>query len=1142
MTFHYLIGRAHKNLQNQLFQRIVKSGKENPQKNILCIVPEQFTLQTERDLIDSQNLQGMMQIEVLSFTRLAQRIFSEVGGITRVEINELGKNMMIRKLLEEYKEDLLVYEKLTDKPGFTHTMSEMIRELKQHRIQPSELNQMISLMEEERTSGGLTKKLWDIGLIYEQLEKAYENLYWDQEDRMEALAESIEKSGFIKESEVFIHGFYEYTPQMRKVIEEIGKHAGNLTFSFIMDSAAKAEEGDLFSVPRKSLLGFQKIAAKLEIQENYMHVNEKQERPPELAYIEQNFFAYPSIPYSEKPEKITLFAGKNPQGEVEGVARKIVEMLREEGTRFRDIAVVAGDLSMYGPLVKRVFDEHGIPYFLDQKRLSMEQPPISWIRYALRTVESQFGYEDFFRFLKTGFHPLEDEEVEALENLAIETGLKGKKWKTPFTEINHEGLFAMEDNRIKLIPHFMDLEEKLKQGKTVKEKIEGLIHFMEAFTLSSRIENWLEGLKEKGNFESYSLNSQVWNQCLEIFDQMVAILGDREMNLPIFIKVLESAMEAGEVGVIPSTADQVLVGSVERSRAQEIKGLFIIGANDGLLPQIREGNPLLLDRERKMLRKQGLSLEEDSETKLFEENYNIYLLLSKPKESLWFSYSIADGEGKALRPSIFTERFASLFPHLDTLDERFEQRGKYSQVSSGKGTFSVLTEKMRDFVDGIDVPEIWWHIYRYYEKDEEWNSRVLEMKKGLFYKNQQKNLQPEIARKLYEPPLRASVSRFEGYHNCPYAHFVRYGLRPKERKTFEVENVDMGELFHESIDGFAKKTEGQGISWKNIDEAEAEKMVEQVLEDLVPDFRYGVLKSNYRYQYLTRRMKRIARKSVRTMVEQVKKGEFLPYQHELYFNGMDHDQIPFVVELKTGEKIYLEGRIDRLDLYEEGNEAYLKVMDYKSGYGDFDLSRFYHGLKIQLLLYLDAALAYEGMMRGKEVKPAGVFYFKIDDPMIQDPTDGDPDVRKREAIEKSIQDSINKELKMNGLAIKNVEILKKIDRNLSSSSDILPVGLKKDGDFYANASVASEEEFKMLIGYVRGMLKESGEEILQGKIGITPCKIAKYTPCGYCSYKGICQFDSRLEDNQYRVLKKMKDEEVYQNIQREISKGGEENA
>ena len=1133
MPLRYLMGRAHANLQETLFQEISRRKGENPEGRFFLIVPEQFTLQTERALIESQDLLGILNVEVLSFTRLGYRIFNEVGGITSVVIDELGKNMMIKKILQEHREKLLMYEKISDQQGFANKMAEMITELKRHRITPIELHQTIRQLEDEgQEDSPINYKLWDISMIYEKLNQTFENHYFDSEDRMDQMIEYLPRAEFIKDTEVWIHGFYQYTPQMESLIETLEKQTKNITITFVMDNNPREEEQELFAVPEKALRKFRTMAKKEGIREEFIYLEQEKNHdiPGALEHIEQEFYAYPFQKYPEVPGGIELYAGANPYGEVEQMARRIISLVREKNYRFRDIAIVSGNIQGYTMLIRRAFEEYGIPFFLDEKRSSMDRPAMEWILSALKTVESNYRYDQVFRFLKTGLHTLTLEEVESLENYALAYGIRGSAWKEDFRYGKEETLDELNGIRKRFIDPFLSLEKPLKGKKKVEEKTRSLFRFMEIQGLKEKLDLWLLQLKQQGHFESHSENTQVWNQTMEIFDQLVEILGSQKLSLKEYIKVLESGFEAAEVGVIPSTIDQVLVGNLERSRAQDIKAMFLIGGNDGVIPYIEEKEELFLDHERVLLKKKGLEIEEDGETKLFEQNYGIYLALSKPRHYLWFSYAVSDNEGRALRPSILVERFLSLFPKLVIRDERFDRQEELEKISTASGTFKGLTDKMREYVEGKDINPLWWDVYGFYVGKKEWQQPRKTMVQGLFYQNQQERIDGDLAKALYETPVRASASRFEKYHHCPFAHFVSYGLRPKERKKYEVQTVDMGDLFHQSIDTFAKQSEEQKLDWQTMDPKQGEALVEAVIDELAPSFGNGVLTSSYRYQYLTRRLKRISKKTVKTLIEQVQQGDFMPFKHEFAFGGGMVDKLPFVIELSGGEKIYLEGRIDRLDrLVEEGN-SYLKVMDYKSGYAEFDLNALYHGLKIQLLLYLDAALSYESLGQQGTLRPAGVFYFKIEDPMVKDPGSDEPRAEEREAYERAVEKEINKQLKMKGLALKDVSILKKMDKNLGSASEILPVGIKKDGEFNKSSSVASKEEFQGMIQYVRRLLRESGEDILKGKITVSPCKVGDRAPCDYCDYGGICQFDLQLKDNQFRYLKDRKPEEVLERI------------
>jgi len=1132
MGFRYIIGRAGRGKTHYLLEEIQK--KINQQTNrIILLVPEQFTLQAERDLIEKLNLPGLMGVEVLSFSRLAHYVFNEAGGLTRVYMNEQGKNMVLRKIVDEVNKDLTVYKKASEQSGFIEMLSQLLSELKQFDILPEDLYQQANEMNNEQL---LRKKLQDIAYIYDQFNQYAKENYMDSEDAINLLIEKIEQSAFLQCAEIWIDGFYTLTPQMYRIIEKLGLIAKNLTFTITMDTHTQGKDGDLFKLSYLHYKHIQEIARRHHFSEEVIDLNQipinKRVKSSEIHHIEQEFYAYPYQVYAEKTKDITLYAGMNLQTEVEQVAAKIVALVRDQGLRWRDIAVISNDLENYGPLIKRVFAEYQIPYFLDQTRTIMHNPIIELILSSLEVIERNYPYEPVFRLLKTGFTGIDPDLYEKLENYVLRYGVKGKKWKKPFNDGDKEALDELNKVRERFIKSMKPLEQAMKGKKTVEERTRALYEYLHGIHLDEQLEDWIDHLKKLERYEYVNEYTQIWNLVTEIFDQLVEMIGEHPIHLKKYIRVLESGFLSIKIGIIPTTIDQVLIGNMQRSKSHDIKALFILGVNDGIIPLKNVEEGILADDEKMTMKEKGLILGSDSERKAYEEKLMIYAALSKPSQYLWISYSMGDQEGKAIRPSILIDRFKRIFPQLEIKNE-LEDRIKNQKdfISTPMSTFKYLVENVRRYLDGQPIENIWWDVYQWYQKEKSWNEKRTALLDGLFHSNQLNNIGMDTAKRLYQTPIRASVSRLEQFANCPFSHFVKYGLKPKERKMYKVEAPDLGEIFHYSLELFTNKLKEQGIIWQELDKQTTDKMMDQVVDQIIPNHGNGIMLSSNRYKYLVHRLKRISRRAAWTIAEHMKRSGFQPIGFEVGF-GFDQPFPPIEITLPDGETIYLEGRIDRVDIYDDGEkDAYVRIIDYKSGVKDFSLSDVYHGLQLQLMVYLEAMLSKREIWEQKKLKPAGIFYFKIDDPMIQ----------TREKIIEKIEGEIRRKLKMKGLVLKDVNIVKQMDREIDGYSEIIPVGLKKNDEFYSNSSAVDDEKFTALLYHVHHLVTEISQEMLKGYIRIEPVKNGNQLACQFCSYQAICQFDQRFHDNNYKAIRKMSDQLVIQTLSAEMegSKDGE---
>lgn len=1142
MAIRYIFGRAGRGKSYLALEEIKEKLEEKEDKKLFLLVPEQFTLQAERDLIEKQELKGIMRAEVLSFTRLAHRVFSEVGGLTRVQINELGKNMILRKIADESSKELSIYKSIAKQDGFIEKLGELICEMKQNDVTPIELTMEYNEIEEDTI---LKRKLNDIILLYERFNNYLKDRYVDNEDNVNLLIENIDRVEFLEDAEIWIDGFQTFTPQIFRVIEKLAEKVKNITITFTMELNSNEKDKDLFHINQKTYLKIKSIAQKLRLEEEVINLDITQReilpKGKEIEHIEKELYSYPYKQFKDEIANLEVFAGSNLYSELENVAAQIIHLVRNRGYRWNDIALVSGDLDSYSMILKRVFEEYNIPYFMDEKRSIMNNPMVELTLSSIQILGKGYQYEDVFRFLKTGFSDLTKDEVEELENYVLQYGIKGKAYFEPFTKgfekknnkneneadkskkIDEVEKAKYNNLRERFIAPFIRFEKKIYRKKKVGDITKALFEFIKDLNVEEKLNKWIEELREHKNFEYVNENTQIWNKIMEILDQLTEILAEESTNLKEYGRVLEAGFLACEVGVIPSTIDQVLVGSIERSKSQDIKALFVVGVNDGILPFSKENSGILLDHERESLEKKGLSIGTTLETSLLEEQFMIYSALSKPTEYLWISYAVADQEGKAMRQSILIDRFKKLFKNLNiksdvvnTLDRQLHL------ITTPISTFKYMTENIRQNVDDKPMEDIWWDVYSWYSNEFEWEERRKLMVKGLFHQNQITYIGEKNARSLYDNPIKSSVSRLEKFANCPFSHFVTYGLRPKERKEYQLSNPDIGRLFHDSMEMFTKELVNEQVTWKDLTREQSDYLVEKVINEMVPEFEHGIMLSTHRYKYLVTRLKRISKRAMWTLTEHVKKGEFVPMGHEIIF-GINGDIPPIIIELENGEKIYLEGRIDRVDILNDEEGNYVKIIDYKSGSKDFSLSDVYYGFQIQLMVYLDAVLSSQSKKHNGEAHPGGIFYFKIDDPMVK---------TTEKAVEE-VEKEINKKLKMRGLVLKDVNIIKKIDEEIGRSSSIIPAGLNKDGEISKSSSALPEEDFKALLKHVRGLIKEIGEEMLKGNAKIEPFKKGGDTSCKYCEYISICQFDNSFHDNQYKNIKELKNDEVLEKIRKE---------
>lgn len=1119
----YFLGRTSSGKSYRMMEEIVEDLKNGGNYPLILLVPEQFTLQAERDLIEKMGLPGIMRVEVLSFTRLAFRVFNEVGGLTRTTISEQGKNMILRKIINENMESLTIYKKAARQSGMVDKVSNMLASFKQQGITPEDLEQLGSNLNE----GSTLLKINDIALLYQKFNDYLQGQYLDTEDRVNLFIDKLEKSDYIREARIWVDGFTTYSGQSLHIIQNLMCRAQQTTISFTINNDDDPDK-DLFKLSAQSYRKVRAIAQECGIREEVVQFGsgcKLNGKKRELEFLEREIYAYPYRIYRDEVKSIRMFASTNVQAEVENAAREVITLAREKGCRWKDIAVVCNNMETYGELLIRTFAQYEIPFFMDSKRSIMTNPLVQLVLSALEVLDRGFRLEDVCRIMKTGLNNIPTDVCEKLENYALQYGINGGKWHKPLVKGDEDLISELDPWREALVAPLEELRKKTRGRVPCRQINRALYEFLAELGVESKLSYWIESLNIQGEYALASENTQIWNIIMDILDQLDEFMGDQEMNLKDYSRVLEAGFLTYEVGLIPTTVDQVLVGNIQRSKSHDIKALLVLGANDGVLPSAHEEEELLSAGEKELLQEKGLDLGYAREKQALEERFLIYSALGKPRDYLLMSWSLADREGRNMRPSMLVDRLQKLLPGIEITSDLTNLNSELDKISTPSSTFNHLINKLRNVIDDKPVENFWWDVYGWYYGHNDWQGLREMVLKGISHTNQMDYIESKTAVKLYGEKLYPSVSRLEKFATCPFAHFVHYGLTPQERKMYTVEWPDMGEMLHKSLYLFADSLQSSGLDWNTLAQAECNEIIEGVMDNIIDDYGDGVLASTYRYRYLGKRLKRIGKRAAWTLTEHLQKGDFTPSEFEVRF-GRGGKFPPVQVELGNGQQIFLEGRIDRVDFWEDEDAIYARVIDYKTGNKKLEMSAVYYGLSLQLLVYLQAVLAARRNER-RPIKPGGIFYFKIDDPIVN-----------LENITGSVEKALARELRMRGLVLKDVSVALHMDRNIGTS-DVIPAALNREGEFTKYSSVLAEPEFTALLQHVMELVRAMGLEIMQGKVAIEPFSKDGKTACSYCSYWSICHFDRLLPDNNYRILKSVGEDEIITRILEEANKHGD---
>ncbi|MDA8335160.1 MAG: PD-(D/E)XK nuclease family protein [Peptococcaceae bacterium] len=1070
MSLRFILGRAGTGKTSRCLEDI--SGElAGPGPAIVFLVPEQATLQTEYALLG--RVSGVLRAQVLSFRRLAYRILLEAGGLTRPHIGDPGKQMVLRALTNRRRSELRVFQRMAGQAGFGAALAGVLSELKAYRLAPRDLAAALP-----RLSGPLREKLGDLTLLYGDMEEYLAGRYTDPDDYLALAAARAPRAASLAGAWFWLDAFTGFTPAEYLVLEAVLGMAARMTVALCLD------EEEIFVNARETRATLELLARRsghaVEPPVVLAGSPPRFAGFPACAHLDRHFFRRPGQPAGASG--ISLTAAADRRAEVETAAGEMVRLAREEGLRFREMLVLVRDLAPYRDLLTTVLADFDIPFFIDYKRPVAGHPLADLIRGALGCALEDWSYAAVFRYLKTGLVNVPPDQVDELENYVLARGVKGSRWTSPW------GGEELERTRREVAGPLAALQRALDRAATVREMTEALYLFLVELEVPGRLAEWEKtaGLAEAAE------HGQVFAAVVELFDQVVETLGGEQMSLAEYASVLEDGLGALRLGLIPPGLDEVLVGSLDRSRAPQVRAAFILGANDGLLPARPPSGGFFTDAERERLSETGLVLAPGARRRLLDEEYLVYVALTRASERLHVSYALTGPDGAQLSPSLVVNRLRELLPGVGGPPPALVTRPAHA--------LSTLALKLREAKTGLGLDDTWRAVYNWARVHR--SERLALVTSALDYTNRENPLPRET--RLFQSPLPASVSRLERFRACPFAFFAGYGLRLKERPVYELSPPDLGWFFHRALHLVGEYLAQTSRAWGDLSADEGAALARRITGELAPSLE--ILLSTARLRHLAGKLGRLVERSVQALSEHDRRGGFHPFALEAGFGPQGEIRLP-AFELDGGDILELTGRIDRIDLARDSlGREYIRITDYKSGAAEFSLNDVYQGLSLQLMVYLYAVLAYRRSLGPTTVLPGGVFYFRVQDPLP--------------AVEGPAGDTarlVLREFRLKGLVLGDPGVIRLMDNQLvSGHSDLVPAGLRGDGGIYG--STLGPAEFEALLRHVRDLVMATGREILDGVVDITPYRHKNTDACRFCSYRPVCRFDPVLSRDAYRRI------------------------
>ncbi len=1170
-TYDFIFGAAGSGKSTYIYRYLTQEAIAHPDTQYYLFVPEQNTLKAQRELISIGERHGMLNLDVLSFQLLFYRVLEELGIEAPAVLDEVEKALLIRKacLEADKASELKVYSKKLSARGFIEQIKSLLSEFYQYRIDADKLK----TMEDAAASQLLKGKLSDIRNIYIRFTKLLAEKAVIPEEIPVLLLKYLERSQILKNAVIVFDGYTGFTPVQLALLALIMPKAARVRFAVTIpeeedvyrftrpsDTGSKGDTTDMWWLSRKTIADIIDTASKAGVRQN----------TPGDIRLETKVRA---------EEGISIVEAADPTDEIRALAKSLVSDAMECGIRFQRMAVIVSDPESYGCIIDRELRRAGIPFFMDDNRAALGTPAVELIRSALQLAINGYRYEDVMRFVKNplsteaaadltvtrdeteynGAPTAANEEAESvlddtlgkdeslntsadkatvrrhadeLDNLLRKTGKRGRR--------QIEELLAEYD----IMHCVFKLDDELKSTKSASEKVDAILAFCEAVQLEERTRLLAERFREKGFDKEAAENERFAKLSLELLNRIKEVLEDEKLSNADFIKLVDAGFTDMKGGMIPETMDMVIIGDLKRSRLDDIDVLYIVGANDGLLPLIVSGGGIFTDKERVEMEKLSAELPEnlrfelapDDETDSCIQEFYLHLMMNKPNKRLIISYPRTDISQKAVKPSHVIAELKAKASFTYTSDEEpattddvlalFSKNVRMLNANRTGGTDSMLTEKVK-------------LLYELLSSEEETRKRADMVLRAEYVEHAKDKLSANAARKLYNNMLSGSVSRLESYEKCPYRHFLDYGLKLKKRETFDIEAMDIGNLYHASLDAVFKEVSSQGKNISELPEAELNLICDRAVEAVAADYGDKVLEISARNKFISERVRKITRKTIWVLREQFIKGDFKTLGTELLFKYKD-------------ELLSLTGKIDRVDYCEDKEEGrtYVKVIDYKTGTTAFDITKVINGLQLQLTTYMDAAMQETARKIGYEgtIVPAGMFYYNVDDPELKL-----EEVKKAGSTDKHTKAemlTLNK-LRMDGAVLNDSSAAAHIDHKAMLAEEIAlqkeqesqakaknskkkkdtadedskikksAKGSKNKSEVFTDASVnLSEEEFKSLINQTKERMLSDAAKILDGDINIKPYKYDKETGCDYCSFSQICGFDKNKKGFAYRNISK----------------------
>lgn len=1119
---NFIIGTAGSGKSYNLQYKLIDESIKNPDSRFVLLVPDQYSLEAQKEILDKHKSHGTFNIEVSSFNRLAYEILDGQGNGQAQIMDELTKSILIRKALIDCSKDLKVYSKKVNMPGFTEKVKSILDEFGQYNIDDEQLKDIIKKCEDNVP---LKRKLEDVEIIRNAFNKYVDNANLTREELLHKFIDVVGDSDTIKNTYIYLDGFTGFTPIQEKVIAKLVEHAKDVTVTVTMepddyeqivklaqdkglrpeDRKIKKEEllpsEELFSLGKNTVYHLASEIPNVSKLDHDGKENKRIENNEALTHISNNIFRNKPEVFNKKQDSIEIHEAISLEDEVLSVVKRIATMVRTKEYRYSDFAVITGDLETYYKYIDKLFKKYEIPVFIDNKKAAKVNLFVDLIIALIRLAEYNFDYNRLFHVLRLGVTDIDQDDIDYIENYIVtlrRTSFRSfaQEWKKN-PDKNEFDINRINEIRSNIYDYFKDFMTQM-QGKnsTVSDYCRAIFMFFEKINVFEKINKYVDKFLEKKELILAKEYSQVYDSLIQLLEGLENSLGDEKIKLDDFEHLAQSGIEQLRIGIIPPGIDDVMVGDIERTRLKDIKKvMFLIGANDGIIPEVTAPATIINDTDRERLKQLNVELAPTTKDNVFKQMFYLYTLINKPTEKFIVSYSNNDKDSKPIKKSYFVKMLDDLLSKTDIM-KTIAREDTIDDIINKNVSYDYLAEQGAKRRNGKQSKDeiLLYNAIEAVLKEEKDTKYVYDIvRKGTFFKFKDGVLSKTVANDIFDDAQNAKITRIQKYIECPYKHFGIYGLKLSERKKYELSAMEIGNVEHRILEKLFGGILRDGLNVRDLDEKDLYSRLDKSIEDEFESDELSDYFSNDPARNFSKsQLAKMAKETVDILVKHIKESNFDVFKVESSNTG---------------------GKADRVDKYIDGENVFLKVIDYKTGKKSFDFGTLMSGLDMQVFVYLKSVIEDEKNNpnnSGKSIIPAGAFYFRVHNPYL---------VQKMGEDENDADENLEKE------RIKNYKLTGLINDACKKSIG----GNRAIGDIMVSASSNSLERnyYEKLLDYTDKKMTEAKDSMQDGSIAIEPYEDA----CKYCGFKGLCRFEMSKKD--YKEVEKLDAEKVKEILDKE---------